>query len=121
MRTPAERLDLALDGLLTGSRAAVPADLRPLLETATKVRAALPPPPVGARFEERLAARLGQGSSLLGALAFVAALARHELRHPSRLLMTGAVSSATLGLFVAALVAWRSARRHGTEPSSREV
>jgi len=119
-RTPAERLDLALNELLTGDRAAVPADLRPLLETATRVRAALPQLPVAARFEERLAARLGQGSGLAGGLAVIATLARHELRHPSRMLVTGAVSSAALGIGVTAIVVLRSARRHAIEPRDRE-
>lgn len=119
-RTSAERLDLALDELLTGDRAAVPPDLRPLLETATKVRAALPPLPVGVRFEERLGARLGQGSGLAGGLAVIGALARHELRHPSRLVVTGAVSSAALGLGLTAIVVWRGARRHAVVPPTGE-
>lgn len=119
-RTPAERLDQALDELLIDDQAAVAGDLRPLLETASKVRAALRPLPVAPRFEERLAARLLQGSSLAGGLGLIAAVARQELRHPSRALLTGAVSSAALGIGLTAIVVWRGSRRHPSEPSAGE-
>ena len=49
-RTPAERLDRALDSLLTGGLATRERELRPLLDTADQLRLVLAPVPVSARF-----------------------------------------------------------------------
>ncbi len=109
-RTPAERLDRALDALLAqDAPAPAPAmaldpRLRPLLVTGRRVQLALAPLPAGDRFEARLAQRLA-----------------HE-RHrgpsswqwphpPAWLLLTGAVSSAAVGVGVGAYAVWRGNRR----------
>ena len=119
-RTRAERLDEALEVLLTGNRSAVAADLRPLLETASRVHAALPPLPVAPRFEERLATRLERGDGVLGAAAAIGLLAWWELRHPSRTLLTGAASSAAVGAALTALLVWRASRRRPIiDPAAR--
>jgi hypothetical protein len=121
IRTRAERLDLALDDLLAGDRPGVEADLRPLVQTASLVHAALPPLPAATRFEERLAARLVEPPGLARAIAIIGSRTRQELRHPSRLLVTGAVSSAAVGVGVTALIAWRGSRRHGSPSTADEV
>lgn len=120
-RTRAERLDLALDDLLAGGRPGVEADLRPLVETASLVHAALPPLPAATRFEERLAARLVERPSLAHAMASIGTRTRQELRHPSRLLLTGAVSSAAVGVGVTALMVWRGSRRQTSARSADEA
>lgn len=120
-RTRAERLDRALDDLLAGARSGVEADLRPLVETASLVHAALPPLPAAARFEERLAARLIEPPGLAQAIATIGLRTREELRHPSRLLLTGAFSSAAVGVGVSALIVWRGSRRHGSSSAPDEA
>lgn len=117
-RTRAERLDSALDDLLAGSRSRVEADLRPLVELASLVRAALPPLPAASRFEERLAARLVEPPRLAQAIATIGSRTRQELRHPWRLLLTGAVSSAAVGVGVTALMLWRGSRRAASTPDA---
>lgn len=105
----AERLDRAIDGILDGlspriSAAAAGADAatRPLIELAGTMRATLVPPPVGMHYEARVAARLAteQGPDPLA----------WALRHPGRLIVTGAVGSA-VGVGVTAYAVWRSSRR----------
>jgi hypothetical protein len=105
--TTAERLDHAVDALLSGSPAPVaaasagvtPAD-RPLVEAAAAVRATLATSLVAPRFEARLGARLaGVGGS------------PWILRHPGRLIVTGAVGSA-VGVGVTAYAVWRSRSTH---------
>jgi hypothetical protein len=102
----AERLDRAIDSLLDGAspgQAAATARLvgteRPLLRAAEALHAAIGAPLVSPRFEARLGARLsGAGST------------PWILRHPGRLIVTGAVGSA-VGVGVTAYAVWRSARR----------
>jgi hypothetical protein len=104
--TRAERLDRAVDELLLGAPAGVAAasvdlavDERPLLEAAASLRTTLAPSLVAARFESRL------GERLSGAQA-----PSWILRHPGRLIVTGAVGSA-VGVGVTAFAVWRSTRR----------
>jgi len=118
--TRAERLDRALDDLLAGAPPGVESDLRPLVRTASLVHAALGPLPAGSRFEERLEARLVEPPGLGHAMAAIGSRTREELRHPSRLLLTGAVSSAAVGAGVTALILWRGSRRHATAARSDE-
>ena len=106
----AERLDRALEQLGAGARPAVAAatvgldgDGRSLLELADRVRTALHAPPVAARFEARLGARLSGAATPRDAVAWA-------LRHPGRLFVTGAVGSA-VGVGVTAYAVWRSSRR----------
>jgi hypothetical protein len=105
----AERLDRAVDLVLAGSAApaaaasaGLDADERSLAGTAARMRTALPVPPVAARFDARLGAQLagtsGSRDSLVG----------WALRHPGRLIVTGAVGSA-VGVGVTAAV-WRTRR-----------
>jgi hypothetical protein len=111
-RTPAERLDEAVDRLLSDERPSVDTELLPLVDTASRVRAALPLLPTGHSFEAKLAARLAHPNPIASAVATIGDVTRRELRHPSRLLVTGAVSSAALGVGVTALVVWRGTHRH---------
>jgi hypothetical protein len=111
--TPAERLDHAVDELLTGGRPHVDATLRPLIEAASLVRSALPPVPAGERFEQRLLGRLAHPGAVADAAGAIQSFARRELRHPGRILAAGAVSSAAVGVTVTAVAVWRS-RRHAT-------
>ena len=103
--TPAERLDEAVDRLLSDQRPAVDGELLPLVDTATRLREALPLLPTGHAFESKLAARLAHP----GGLAALGEVPRRELQHPSRLLVTGAASAAAVG--VTALVVWRGTHR----------
>lgn len=96
----AERLDRAVDQLLSGGGMSPLAD-RALLDTAASVRAALPVPVVSSRFEARVGTRLAATSP--PAIAWA-------LRHPGRLIVTGAVGSA-VGVGVTAFAVWRSTRR----------
>lgn len=105
----AERLDHALDQLGAGAHPAVAvataglgADDRGVVEIADRVRSALPIPPVAPRFEARLGAQLS-GATLRDPVGWA-------LRHPGRLLVTGAVGSA-VGVGVTAYAVWRSSRR----------
>jgi hypothetical protein len=106
--TVAARLDGAVDQLLGGASPAVAAanvdsSIRPLVEMAALVRAALPALPVSPGFEDRLAARLAGAVASRDALAWA-------VRHPGRLIVTGAVGSA-VGVGVTAYAVWRSSRR----------
>ncbi len=111
----ADRLDRALEQLGAGARPAVAAatvgldgEGRSLVDVADRVRTALPTPPVAARFEARLGARLSGAAAPRDAMAWA-------LRHPGRLLVTGAVGSA-VGVGVTAYAVWRNSRR---APSGR--
>ena len=103
-RTPAERLDSALDALLAEG-APAPGDpaLGPLLLTAERVRWAVAPVPAGARFQERLGVRISR--------------AQHRPRPgrwthpPAWLLLSGAISSAVVGVGMTAYAVWRGNRR----------
>ncbi len=104
--TRAERLDHAVDDLLSGAPAAaaaagagLEAPERSLVHTAAMLRSALAPTLVAPRFEARVGARLA------------GATAPWILRHPGRLIVTGAVGSA-VGVGVTAYAVWRSTRRH---------
>lgn len=104
--TRAERLDRAIEALLGGSTpnvASATADIdaadRALVATAASLRATLASSLVAPRYEARLGARLSG-----------AAAAPWVLRHPGRLIVTGAVGSA-LGVGVTAYAVWRSTRR----------
>ncbi len=108
----AERIDHAVGRLLDGdsssatsATAGLPAVDRPSLEVAAMLRNALPLPPVAARFEARVGARLADPAPTSGREAVTWAL-----RHPGRLIVTGAVGSAvTVG--VTAYAVWRTNRR----------
>ena len=112
MRQPpsaAERLDRAVDGILDGrsfqaaaASSGVDAATRPLVALAGDLRATLVPPPVGTRYEARLGARLAT-QPVRDPVAWA-------LRHPGRLIVTGAVGSA-VGVGVTAYAVWRSSRR----------
>ena len=109
----AARLDQALDGLLAGAPAAVAAAgaaldaaLAPLVMLGADLKAALPVPVVASRFEARLEARLSDPAAGRDALAWI-------LRHPTRLLVTGAVGSAAVGMGITAFAAWRHGHRPG--------
>lgn len=106
--TLAERLDRAIDEILGGvspglaaASAGMPAADRSLVATAAAARDALQPPVVAPRFEARLGARLAG----LTETPWI-------LRHPGRLIVTGAVGSA-VGVGVTAYAVWRSSRRSG--------
>lgn len=117
-RSPAERLDEALDRLLSDLHPGVDAELMPLMDTATRLREALPLVPTGHAFESRLGARLthpGRMTSAVSAVAAIGERTRRELRHPSRLLVTGAVSSAAVGVSITALIVWRGTHRHAAD------
>ena len=113
MQTPgsvAERLDRAVDQLVAGARpgtAAATAGLdaagRLLVDTADRFRLSLVPVPVAPRFEARLGARLSGVTPSRDAVGWA-------LRHPGRLIVTGAVGSA-VGVGVTAYAVWRSSRR----------
>jgi hypothetical protein len=109
-QTPAERLDHALDGLAEGDVPPADPELRSLLETALLLERSLAPVPASDRFEEALAARLVASSILARNLRVLGAITSRELRNPSRLVLTGAVSSAAVGC-LAAFVVWRGTRR----------
>jgi hypothetical protein len=105
----AERLDRAVDGILGGlspsiaaAAAGTDAGTRRLVALAAELRTTLVPPPVGSRYEARLAARLAPDPSR-DPVAWA-------LRHPGRLIVTGAVGSA-VGVGVTAYAVWRSSRR----------
>ncbi len=112
MRKPpsaAERLDRAVDGILGGlspqlaaASGGIDAASRPLVELAHDLRSTLVSPPVGTRYEARLGARLAT-QPVRDPVAWA-------LRHPGRLIVTGAVGSA-VGVGVTAYAVWRSSRR----------
>ncbi len=106
----AERLDLALDQLGAGAAPGTAAATiamdpqgRLLIDTAARLRHALAPPPLSARFEARLGARLAGVAPSRDAVGWA-------LRHPGRLIVTGAVGSA-VGVGVTAYAVWRTSRR----------
>jgi hypothetical protein len=106
----AERLDHALDQLVAGvapGTAAASVALDPggrgLVDVASRLRHALVPPPVSTRFEARLGARLAGVAPPRDAVGWA-------LRHPGRLIVTGAVGSA-VGVGVTAYAVWRTSRR----------
>ena len=106
----AERLDHAVDGLLDGlapgaaaATAGIEAQLRALVGLAADVRGALPTPVPAPRFEAWLGTRLAQRTTARDPVAWA-------LRHPGRLIVTGAVGSA-VGVGVTAYAVWRSSRR----------
>jgi hypothetical protein len=106
----AERLDAAITLIVDGADAAVaasiarvPAEERPLARTAAGIRDGLARPPVAPRFEARLGTRLAEAATD-GRTTL--AWAR---RHGGRLMVTGAVGSAAVG--VTAFAVWRSSRR----------
>jgi hypothetical protein len=108
--TVAVRLDHALDELAAGAHPALAAataglagEPRVLVEVADRVRSSLPMPPVSSRFEARLGARLSGAVPSRDAVAWA-------LRHPGRLIVTGAVGSA-VGVGVTAYAVWRKGRR----------
>jgi hypothetical protein len=105
--TTAERLDRAVDAVLTGASAPVAAAAagvtsadRALVEAAATLRATLATSLVAPRFEARLGARLAG----VGVTPWI-------LRHPGRLIVTGAVGSA-VGVGVTAFAVWRSRSTH---------
>jgi hypothetical protein len=104
--TAPARLDRAIDDLLDGTppgeaaaRAGLDGSERALIRTADTLRLALGQSLVSPRFEARL------GSRLAGVAG-----APWILRHPGRLIVTGAVGSA-VGVGVTAYAVWRSSRR----------
>jgi hypothetical protein len=122
MRTPAERLDEAVDRLLTGHQPAVGPELAPLVDAASVLRSALAPPPAGIRFEERLASRLAAGGPVSQIVASLGDATRRELHHPGRILITGAISTAAVGVGFTVLAVRRASRRHtgaGSGPADR--
>ena len=91
----AEALDRAIDDVLAGVRPIADAEMRPLLALAATLRDALAPQPVARHFEARLGALLREPGGLRG-----------------RLLTTGAMSSAAIGLAgVTVYAVWRVAQR----------
>lgn len=107
----AERLDHALDGVVSGMAPAVAAaagafdpTLRQLVTLGGEVRDAMPVPVVAPRFEARLGAKLAHATQPLDPVGWA-------LRHPGRLIVTGAVGSAAVGVGITAFAVWRSARR----------
>ena len=87
-------------------------ELAPLVDAASVVRSALGPLPAGSRFEARLASRLASHGPVGDLVAAIGDATRRELRHPGRILITGAVSSAAVGVGVTLLALRRGARRH---------
>jgi hypothetical protein len=113
--TPAARLDNAIDEVVAGRRPVVDPALHPLIEAATVLRAGLGLVPVSSRFEARLALRLRHRSvmeRLAQSIAGSVEDGRRELTHHARLLRTGALGSAAVGLAsVTAYAVWRAAHR----------
>ena len=86
------------------------------------LRHALTPLPAGIRFEARLASRLASPSPVAQMIAALTDATRRELRHPGRILITGAVSSAAVGVGVTVLARRRGSRRGasgGTDPNGK--
>ena len=102
--SPAERLDRAVDALLAERVVVTDPALRPLVDTAERLRLALGPVPISPRFEARLATRV----------AHARRSAWSDRHVPTWLLVTGAASSAALGVGVTAYAVWRGTRRAGS-------
>lgn len=105
-RTPADRLDAAVDALLAGERAPGDAALRSAISVAELLRTTLTPIPPGARFQAELAERIHGASFGQRTLRAVTGSTR------GRLIAAGAVSSAAVGVGVTAFAVWRTSRRH---------
>jgi hypothetical protein len=86
-------------------------ELAPLVDAASLLRSALAPLPAGTRFEARLASRLATPSPVAQIVAAVSEATRRELHHPGRILITGAVSSAAVGVGFTVLAIRRASRR----------
>jgi hypothetical protein len=106
----AERLDRAVDGVLDGlspsvasATAGIEPSVRPLVALAAALRATLTPPPAAPRFEARLGTRLATPGTAPDPVAWA-------LRHPGRLIVSGALGSA-VGVGVTVYAVWRSGRR----------
>jgi hypothetical protein len=106
----AERLDRAVDGVLdglspgvAGAAAGIDPSGRQLVTLAAELRANMAAPPVAPRFEARLGTRLATTGPPRDPVAWA-------LRHPGRLIVTGAVGSA-VGVGVTAYAVWRTSRR----------
>ncbi len=106
-RTPADRLDEAIDALLAGERAPVDTQLRPALTAAELLRSTLTPVPPGTRFQLALAERIHAPGLGERALRAVTGSVR------GRLIAAGAVSSAAVGVGVTAYAVWRTTHRAG--------
>ena len=107
----AQRLDHALDGVVAGVAPAVAAaaaasdpTLRRLVTLGDELRSAMPVPVVAPRFEARLGAKLAHATQPRDPVGWA-------LRHPGRLIVTGAVGSAAVGVGITAFAVWRGARR----------
>lgn len=108
----AERLDRAVDDILDGlpagaaaAAAGIDPNGRPLVALAAELRETLAAPPAAPRFEARLGTRLATSASPRDSVAWA-------LRHPGRLIVTGAVGSAVgVGVGVGVYAVWRSSRR----------
>jgi len=110
-RTRAERLDEAVGDVLAGAQPRVDAELRPLVDAATRLRAALPPLPAGERFEARLAARLLRPGTLVRLAVAIGRRVGAALRHPLRVTaVAAAVSAAALGAVATVLGRRRGGR-----------
>ena len=97
-------------------------ELAPLVDAASVLRSALAPLPAGIGFEERLASRLIAPGPVAQIMAAVSEATLRELRHPGRILITGAVSSAAVGVGFTVLAIVRVSRRHveaGHPPAHR--
>lgn len=107
-RTPAERVDRMVETVLveqpvTPSPLTDP-ELRRLAVVAARLHAALPPVPAASGFEGRLGRRLA-------AVPRRQLLERDLFHVPAWLIVTGAVSSAAVG--VTAFAVWRGGARGG--------
>ena len=90
----------------------MPPELAPLIDAASVLRSALTPLPAGTRFQARLASRLAVGGPFAQIVATVSDATRRELNHPGRMLITGAVSTAAIGVGFTVLAVRRVSRRH---------
>lgn len=129
--SPSERLDRALDDVLSGRSpaaaaavSAADASVRPLVALGAGLRTALPMPVVAPRFEARLGARLAGGARVAGGARLAGGAQARDplawaLHHPA-LVVTGAVGSAAIGVGITAFAVWRHGRR-ASAPSHRLV
>jgi len=102
-RTPAERVDHLVDTVLVDQPASssqlTDPELRRLAAVAARLHAALPPVPAASAFEGRLGRRLA-------AMPRRQLLARDLFHIPAWVILTGAVSSAAVG--ITAFAVWRT-------------